>query len=73
VKGDKVARALPNPLGRRSSALGGSFANVPGAPADVATGAALVLPLGRSLRCVGRLRHGLGLAALTGGILAANG
>jgi hypothetical protein len=74
VKGDKVARTFPNTLGRRSSALGGSFADVPGAPTDVATGAALLgLPLGGRLRRVGRLRQGLSLAVLTGGVLAANG
>jgi hypothetical protein len=42
VKCDKVARTLPNTLGRRSSALGGSFADVSGAPTDVAAGAALM-------------------------------
>lgn len=74
VKCDKVARTFPNTLGRRSSALGGSFADVTGAPSDLATGAALMglLPGGR-LRSVGRLRPGLGLAVLTGGVLNANG
>ncbi len=42
VKCDKVAGAFPNSLSRRSSALGGSFADVAGAPADVASGAALM-------------------------------
>jgi len=42
VKRDKVARTLPNPLGRRSTALGRSFADVSGAPADVSTGAGLL-------------------------------
>jgi hypothetical protein len=74
VKGDKIARTFPNTLSRRSSALGGSFADVPGALADVASGAALLgLPLGGRLRCVGRLRRGLGLAVLAGSVLAANG
>jgi hypothetical protein len=88
VKGDKVARTFANPLGRRSSALGGSFADVSRALTDVAAGAALAVLrlggwllggggllggglLGGWLRCVGRLRRGLGLAVLTGGILAA--
>ncbi len=72
VQCDKVARAFPNTLGRRSSALGGSFADVSGAPADIATGAALMGLLRRgSLRCAGRLRRGLGLAALAGGAQAA--
>jgi hypothetical protein len=73
VKGDKVARTFSNALGRRSRALGGSFADVSGAPADVATGAVLMglLPGGR-LRCVGRLRRGLGLAVLTERVLAAD-
>jgi hypothetical protein len=82
VKGDKVARTFANPLGRRSSALGGSFADVSRALTDVAAGAALAVLrlggrrlggwlLGGGLRCVGRLRRGLGLAVLTGGILAA--
>jgi len=73
VKCDKVARTFPNALGRRSSALGGSFADVSGAPTDVPTWAALMgLPLGGRLRCVGMLRRGLGLAGLTGGVLAAD-
>jgi hypothetical protein len=75
VKRDKVARTLPNPLGRRSSALGRSFANVSRAPADISTGAGLLgLPLARSLPgisrlgCTGRLRRRLSLAVLTGGV-----
>jgi len=73
VKSDKVARTFPNSLGRRSSALGGSFADVSGAPANVATGAALMgLLRGRGLRCVGMLRWGLGLAGLSGAVLAAD-
>ncbi len=73
VKCDKIARTFPNTIGRRSSALGGSFADVSGALTGVATGAALrrVL-LGGRLRCVGRLRRGLGLAVLTEGVLAAD-
>jgi hypothetical protein len=50
VKGDKIARAFPSTLGRRSSALGSSFADVPGASANVAAGAALLrLTLGGRL------------------------
>jgi hypothetical protein len=76
VKGHQVASTFPNPLGCRSSALGGSFANVSRALTDVATGAALLVlrggrRLGGWLRSVGRLRRGLGLAVLTGGVLAA--
>jgi hypothetical protein len=37
VKCDQVARTFPNTLGRRPSALGGSFADVSGAATDVAT------------------------------------
>jgi hypothetical protein len=81
VECDKVARTFPNTLGRRSSALGGSFADVSCAPADVAPRASLMasfmaslmgLLLGGRLRCVGRLRRGLGLAVLTVGVLAAD-
>ena len=42
MKRDKIARTLPNPLGRRPSALGRPFADVSGAPADVSTGAGLL-------------------------------
>lgn len=76
VKRDKVARTFPNALGRRSSALGRSFADVSSAPANVATGAGWMgLPLARSLRirrlrCVRRLRRGLGLAVLSGTVLS---
>jgi hypothetical protein len=71
VKGDKIARTFPNTLGGRSSALGSSFADVTGALADIATGAALLgLPLGGGRRCVARLRRWLGLAVLAGGVLA---
>jgi hypothetical protein len=74
VKCDKVASTFPNTLGRRPSTLGGSFADVSGAPADVASWAALMgLLLGGRLRFVGRSRWGLGLAVLTGGVLAADG
>jgi hypothetical protein len=73
VKSDKVSRAFPDTLGRRSSALGGSFADVSSAPTDVATWAALMgLLLGGRLRCVSMLRRGWGLAVLTGGVLAAD-
>jgi hypothetical protein len=74
VKGDKVAHTFPNTFGRRSSAFGGSFADVSGAPADVASGTALMgLRLSGRLRWVGRLRWGLGLGALTEGEPAADG
>ena len=73
VKFDKVARTFPNTLGRRSSALGGSFADVSGAPADVATGAVLMGLLVGWLRFVGMLRRGLGLAVLPPSVLAADG
>jgi hypothetical protein len=74
VKRDKVARTLPNSPGRRPSALGGSFADVSGAPADIATGAGLLgLLLGGILRCTGRLRRRLGLAVLTRGVLTPDG
>jgi hypothetical protein len=68
VKRDKVTRTLPDTLGRRSSALGGSFADVSGAPADIATGAALM-----GLGCAGSLRRGLSLAVLTAGVPVADG
>ena len=74
VKCDQVARTFSNTLGRRSSALGGSFADVSGTLTDVATWAALMGLLLRSrLRRVGMLRRGLGLAVLTGGVLAPDG
>jgi hypothetical protein len=74
VERDKVGRTFPDTLGRRSSALGGSFADVSGAPAYVATGAVLMglLPGGR-LRCVGRLLRWLGLAVLANRVLDADG
>jgi hypothetical protein len=49
VECDEVTRTFPNTLGRCSSTLGGSFADVSGAPADVATGAALMRLLGGGL------------------------
>ena len=79
VKSDKVARTLPDTLGGGSSALGGSLADVSGTPANVATGAALPglllsrLLLAGRLRRDRRLRRGLGLAVLTGGVLDAEG
>jgi hypothetical protein len=83
VKGDQVARTFPNPFGCRSGALGGSLADVSSPFTDLAAGAALLalllggrllgagwrLGCGR-LRCVRRLRRGLGLALLTGYVLA---
>ena len=42
VKCDKVGGTFPNTLGRRSSPLGGSFADISGAPADLASGTALM-------------------------------
>ena len=68
VKCDKVARTFPNTLGRRSSALGGSFADVSGASTDVATGAALT---GLLLGC--RLRRWLGLTVLSASALDGDG
>ena len=76
VKCDKVARTFSNTLGRCSGALGGSFADVSSTPTGIATGAALMGRLCGRLRCVrrvGRLRWGLRLHALTGGVLAADG
>jgi hypothetical protein len=70
VKCDKVARTFSNTLGRRTSALGGSFPDVAGASTDVATWATLMgLLLGGWLRCVGMLR----LAVLTGSVTDADG
>jgi hypothetical protein len=68
VKCGKVARTFPNTLARRSSALGGSFADVSSAVTDVATGAGWM-----RLRCASGLRRGLGLVVLTRGVLAADG
>jgi len=74
VERDKVARSFPNPFGCRSSALGGSFADVPGTPAHFATRAApMWLLLSGRLRCAGRLRRRLCLVALAAGIPAADG
>jgi hypothetical protein len=72
VEGDEIARTFPDSLGCGTGALGGSFADVSCAAADIAAGAAL-LRLGGRLGCVGRLRRGLGLAVLAGGVLAADG
>jgi hypothetical protein len=71
VKRHEVAGAFAHSLGRCSGALAGSFADVSRAPADVATGAALMGLLPGCLRCCGRLRFGLRLVVLTGCILAA--
>ncbi len=74
VKCDKVACTFSNTLGRRSSTLGGSFADGSSASPDIATGTAMMgLLRGGRLRCAGRLRRGLGLAVLTRGVLAADG
>jgi hypothetical protein len=73
MKRYKVARTFPNALGRRSSALGGSFADVSGALANVATSATFMRLLrGGRLRCICGLRRELALAVLTQGILAAD-
>lgn len=73
VKGDKVSRTFSNPLGCRSRAFSGSFADVSRAPADLATRAAFVrLPLGGGMGCAGRLGWRLGLAVLGGGIVTAD-
>jgi len=74
VQGDQVARTFANAFGCRSSALCGSFADVSGAPAHVATGAGLMgLLLSGRLRCAGWLRRGLGLGVLATGVPAADG
>ena len=74
VKCHKVACTFPNTLGCCSSTFGGSFADISGALTDVSTGTALMaLPRGGSLRCVGGLRCGLGLAVLTGSTLDTDG
>jgi len=70
VKGDEITGTFPDSLGCGASTLGGSFADVSCAAANVATGAALLgLRLGGRLGCV----RGLGLAVLAGGVLAADG
>jgi hypothetical protein len=71
VEGDEIARTFPDTLGRCSGALGGAFANVSGAAADVAAGAAL-LGLGGWLGCFSGL-GGLRLGVLAGGALDADG
>jgi hypothetical protein len=73
VQRNKVTRTFPNPFGRRSSALCGPFANVSGAPAYLATRAALLGLLPGSPRRIGSLWCRLGLAVLTEDILAADG
>jgi hypothetical protein len=76
MEGDQIARAFSDSFGCGAGPLGGSFADVSCAAANVATGAALLglgLRLGGRLGCVGRLRRGLGLAVLAGGVLAADG
>jgi hypothetical protein len=72
VKGDKITRTFPDSLGCGSGSLGGSFADVSCAAANVATGAALLglgLRLSERLGCV----RGVGLAVLAGSVLAADG
>jgi hypothetical protein len=72
VERDQIARAFPDSLGGGAGTLGSSFADVSCAAANLAAGAALLgLRMGGMLECVGRLRRGLGLAVLAGGILAA--
>jgi hypothetical protein len=74
VKCDKVARTFSNTFGRCSSAFAGSLADVSRAPTDVSTGAVLMgLLFSGRLRCLSRLRRRLGLAVLTGCVLAAYG
>jgi hypothetical protein len=77
VKCRKIARTFPNSLRRSSCALGGSFADISSAPADVATRAGwMSLSLTGRRRCAGRLRCAcrlrglLGLAVLSQGVLA---
>jgi len=74
VQGDEITSAFPDALGRGASTLGGSFANVSCAAANVATGTAL-LRLGLGLRLSGRMGcvRGLGLAVLAGSVLATDG
>jgi hypothetical protein len=72
VEGDEIASTFPNTLSRCSGTLGGPFADVSGTAADVAAGTAL-LGLGGRLGCFGRLRRGLGLGVLAGGVLDADG
>jgi hypothetical protein len=71
VKCDQIPRPFPNTLARRSDALGGSFADVSGAPANVATRAGLLGLLSGSPGCVGSLRRRLALASLADGARAA--
>jgi hypothetical protein len=68
VEGDEIASTFPNTLSRCSGTLGGSFADVSGSATDVAAGAALL-----GLGCFCRLRRGLGLGVLAGGVLDADG
>ena len=68
VEGDEIARTFPNTLGCCSGTLGGSFADVSGSATDVAAGAALL-----GLGCFCRLRRGLVLGVLAGGVLDADG
>jgi hypothetical protein len=69
VEGDEIACTFPDSLGCCSSALGGPFASVAYAAANVPAGSAL-LGLGGWLGCFGGLR---GLSVLARGVLAAEG
>jgi hypothetical protein len=68
MKGDKITRTFPDAPGCGAGPLGGSFADVSCAAANVTTRAAL-LGLGGRLGCV----RGLGLAVLAKSVLAADG
>jgi hypothetical protein len=73
VKGDKIGCAFPDTLGCGTGTLGGPFADISCAAANVATGTAMVvLRLGVRPGSVGWLRRRLGLAVLGGGVLAAD-
>jgi hypothetical protein len=74
VEGDQIARAFPDSLGGGAGTLGSPLADVSRAAANLAAGAALLgLRMGGMLVCAGRLRRGLGLAVLAGGLMAADG
>jgi hypothetical protein len=71
VKGHQVTRTLPYPLGGRSGALGGSFADVPRTMTDITPRAGLPLLRGGGRR-LGRRRLGgrlLGRGLLSGWLL----
>jgi hypothetical protein len=74
VKRGKIACTFPNTLGRRSSALGRSFADISGTPANVSARAGWMgMSLGGRLGCTGGLGRGLGLAVLTRSVLGPDG